>query len=198
MEYTNIKLEKENSVATVRLNRPEVLNALNPELLAEFSCAVTEVGEDEEVKVLVVRGEGSAFCAGADLTYFQTALSAPDRLSEFITRLNGCLFQLEELPLPVIALVHGFALAGGLELVLACDMAIAAEDARIGDQHVKFGWRGYPTVAAPGRDAARDGAFDYRPLVVGGRSGGLGSGVAGGTDQPLGPRVGGVAGPAPY
>ena len=139
MEYTNIKLEKENSVATVRLDRPGVLNALNLELLTEFSSAVTEVGKDEGVKALVVRGEGSAFCAGADLTYFETAFGAPDQLNEFIGRMNDCLFQLEELPLPVIALVHGFALAGGLELMLACDMTIAAEGARIGDQHVNFG-----------------------------------------------------------
>ncbi len=139
MEYTNIKLEKENSVATVRLDRPEVLNALNLELLTELSCAVTEVGKDEGVKALVVRGEGSAFCAGADLTYFETAFGAPDQLNEFIGQMNDCLFQLEELPLPVIALVHGFALAGGLELMLACDMTIAAEDACIGDQHVNFG-----------------------------------------------------------
>ena len=139
MEYTNIKLERENSVATIRLNRPEALNALNPLLLAEFSCALSEVGKDEQVKALVVRGEGRAFCAGADLTYFETAFRAPKQLSKFIGRLNGCLFQLEELPVPVIALVHGFALAGGLELMLACDMTVAAEDARIGDQHVNFG-----------------------------------------------------------
>ena len=84
MEYTNIKLEKENSVATVRLNRPEALNALNPELLAEFSCALAEVEKDEHGKALVVRGEGRAFCAGADLSYFETAYSAPKQLSEYI------------------------------------------------------------------------------------------------------------------
>ena len=139
MEYNNIKLETENSVATIRLNRPDALNALSPELLAEFSCAVAEVEKDEGIKALVVRGEGRAFCAGADLTYFEAAFNAPDQLGAFIARLNRGLFQLEELPVPVIALIHGFTLAGGLELMLACDMAIAAEDARIGDQHVNFG-----------------------------------------------------------
>ena len=139
MEYNNIILEKENAVATIRLNRPDALNALNPELLGEFSCAVAAVGEDEGIKALVVRGEGRAFCSGADLTYFQSVFNDPDRLKAFFSRINSCLFQLEELPVPVIALVHGFALAGGLEVMLACDMAIAAEDARIGDQHVNFG-----------------------------------------------------------
>lgn len=139
MEYSNIKLEKENAVATIRLNRPDALNALSLDLLDEFSCAVAEVAADEEIKALVVRGEGRAFCAGADLTYFESAFAAPDKLHVFTDAINGCLYQLEELPVPVIAVVHGFALAGGLELMLACDMTLATQDARIGDQHVNFG-----------------------------------------------------------
>jgi enoyl-CoA hydratase len=139
VEYTNIKLEKENAVATIRLNRPDALNALGPDLLAELSGALSDAGEDETIKALVVRGEGRAFCAGADLTYFETAFSDPGLLAAFLEQMNRCLFQLEELPIPAIAVVHGFALAGGLELMLACDLAIAAQDARIGDQHVNFG-----------------------------------------------------------
>jgi enoyl-CoA hydratase len=137
--YTNIKLQQENSVATIRLNRPGALNALNPELLEEFSDAVTYAGKEESIKALVVRGEGRAFCAGADLIFFDQVLSNPAQLAHYIQHLNSCLFQLEELPIPTIAVVHGFALAGGLELMLACDLAIAAADARIGDQHVNFG-----------------------------------------------------------
>ena len=139
MEYTNIKLEKENAVATIRLNRPGALNALGPDLLAELSGALSDAGKDETIKALVVRGEGRAFCAGADLTYFETAFSDPGLLAAYLEQMNRCLFQLEELPIPAIAVVHGFALAGGLELMLACDLAIAALDARIGDQHVNFG-----------------------------------------------------------
>ena len=139
MEYNNIKLEKENAVATIRLNRPDALNALSLDLLDEFSSAVAEVSTDEGIKALVVRGEGRAFCAGADLTYFENAFAAPDKLHIFPDRINRCLYQLEELPVPVIAVVHGFALAGGLELMLACDMTLATQDARIGDQHVNFG-----------------------------------------------------------
>jgi enoyl-CoA hydratase len=139
VEYKNIEIAKENAVATLQLNRPDVLNALNLDLLAEMADAVDTVGNDQDVKVLVVRGAGRAFCAGADLTLLDTALDNPEELTHYIHRLTSCLFQLEELPIPVIAVVHGFALAGGLELVLACDLAIAAEDARIGDQHVNFG-----------------------------------------------------------
>ena len=139
MEYTNIKLEKENRVATIRLNRPDVLNALGPDVVAELSHAVAEVGGDESIKVLVVRGEGRAFSAGADLTYFQTTFGNPALLPGYVAQINDMLFQIEKLPVPVIAVVHGFALAGGLELMMACDMALVAEDARIGDQHVNFG-----------------------------------------------------------
>ncbi|MEO2141563.1 MAG: enoyl-CoA hydratase/isomerase family protein, partial [bacterium] len=74
MEYTNIILDKENRVATIRLNRPDALNALSPELMTELSVALTDVAADESIKALVVRGEGRAFCAGADLAYFQTTL----------------------------------------------------------------------------------------------------------------------------
>ena len=139
MEYTNIKLERENAVATMRLNRPDALNALSPDLLQEFSAAVAEVREDQSLKALVVRGEGRGFCSGADLLAMDAAFADPSRLSSYLDQVNACLFQLEALPVPVIAAVHGFVLAGGLELMLACDMAIAAEDARIGDQHVNFG-----------------------------------------------------------
>jgi enoyl-CoA hydratase/carnithine racemase len=139
VQYSNIKLEKENAVATIRLNRPDALNALSPELLEEFSAALADTATDESVKALVVRGEGRAFCAGADLLFFDAAFADLARLQPYIARLNHCFFQLEELPVPTVAVVHGFALAGGLELLLACDMAIVAEDARLGDQHANFG-----------------------------------------------------------
>ncbi|MDA0263377.1 MAG: enoyl-CoA hydratase/isomerase family protein [Chloroflexi bacterium] len=139
MEYNNIKLDKENRVATIRLNRPDALNALSPEVLAELSFGLAEVGNDESIKALVIRGEGRAFCAGADLAYFQSTFDEPGLLPEYVAQINDVLCQIEGLPVPAIAVVHGFALAGGLELMMACDMALVAEDARVGDQHVNFG-----------------------------------------------------------
>jgi enoyl-CoA hydratase/carnithine racemase len=139
VEYTNIKLDIENGVATIRLNRPDALNALNTELLEELSGAISNVEQDESVKALVVRGEGRAFCSGADLNFFESAFNDSSQLTPYVKKLNDCFLQLEQLPIPVISVVHGFALAGGLELMLACDMTIAAEDARIGDQHANFG-----------------------------------------------------------
>lgn len=139
MHYANVILETQDRVATIRLNRPDALNALSMELLSEFSDAVRSVGQDESVKALVIRGEGRAFCAGADLLFFDTVFDNISLLPPYVKLLNDCFFQLEGLPVPTIAVVHGFALAGGLELVLACDMVLAAEDARIGDQHANFG-----------------------------------------------------------
>ena len=139
MEYTNIKLRKENRVVTIWLNRPDALNALSPALLTELSFALAEAGEDESLKALVIRGEGRAFCAGADLTYFQTTFAEPALLPGYIAQVNNTFHQIEGLPFPAIAVVHGFALAGGLELMMACDMALVADDARLGDQHVNFG-----------------------------------------------------------
>ena len=139
MKYNNIILESENSVATIRLNRPDALNALNLDLLHEFSSAISEVEADQSVKALVIRGQGRAFCAGADLLLFDSLFDDLAQLNPYIELLNRCFLQLEGLPVPTIALVQGFALAGGLELVLACDMVLVAEDARIGDQHANFG-----------------------------------------------------------
>ena len=139
MEYSNIILEKQNSVATLRLNRPDALNALSPQLLEEFLTATRQVAEDQEMKALVIRGEGRAFCAGADLFYLESLLDELSQLPGYVRLLNQCFCQLEALPIPTLALVQGFALAGGLELMMACDMAIVAEDARIGDQHANFG-----------------------------------------------------------
>ena len=139
MDYTNVKLTRENGVATIFLARPNALNALSPELIGDLSGALSVAAADESLKALVLRGEGRAFCAGADLAYFEEAFKDPAHLSGYLQRINNTLFQLENLPIPVIAVVHGFALAGGLELMMACDMVLASEDARIGDQHVNFG-----------------------------------------------------------
>lgn len=139
MEYSNIILDKQKSVATLRLNRPDALNALSPELLEEFLAATRQVAEDQGTKALVIRGEGRAFCAGADLLYLESMLDDLSQMPDYVRLLNQCFCQLEALPVPTLALVQGFALAGGLELMMACDMAIVAEDARIGDQHANFG-----------------------------------------------------------
>ena len=139
MEYRNIELATGDRTATLRLNRPDALNALSPELVAELRAAVAVVAADAGVKALVVRGAGRGFCAGADLLFFDRVFDEMALLPDYVTNLNEAMFALESLPIPTIAVVHGYALAGGLELMMACDMALVAEDARIGDQHANFG-----------------------------------------------------------
>ncbi len=139
MPYSNLTLSLEDRVATIELNRPDALNALSPELLDEFADATAKAVADRSMKALVVRGAGRGFCAGADLLYFDKALDELSLLPEYVRNLNSVLCGLEELPMPTIAVVHGYALAGGMELMMACDMAVVAEDARIGDQHANFG-----------------------------------------------------------
>lgn len=139
MQYSNIALSRDDRVATIRLDRPDALNALSPELVGELSYALAEVSQDQSVKAMVVRGEGRGFCAGADLLFFDKALDDLSLLPSYVEALNNLLCGLEEMPIPTVAVVHGYALAGGMELMMACDMAIVAEDARIGDQHANFG-----------------------------------------------------------
>ena len=139
MDYTTIIQAIDGPVATLTLNRPEALNALSPRMVDELADALDRLEGQDTVKVLVVRGSGRAFCAGADLLFMEGAFDDLPMLSSHLERVNRVFFRLEELPIPVIAVVQGFALAGGLELMLACDMVLAAEDARIGDQHANFG-----------------------------------------------------------
>ena len=139
MDNQAVKLSVDGPAATITLNRPDTLNALNPQLVEEIGQALDQVEGNEGLKALVIRGEGRAFCAGADLLFLEQAINDPPSLKGYLQRLNGMLFRLEELAVPVIALVHGYCLAGGLELMLACDIAIAAADAQIGDQHANFG-----------------------------------------------------------
>jgi enoyl-CoA hydratase/carnithine racemase len=139
MDYQAVILSVDGPVATITLNRPEALNALSPGLVRDLSQASGEMELRPEVKALVIRGAGRAFCTGADLGTISQHLDDPPSLASYVKDLNAMLFQLEELSLPVIGVVHGYALAAGLELLLACDLVIAAEDARIGDQHANYG-----------------------------------------------------------
>ena len=153
MSFQCIRLKVDDRVARLVLARPTEMNAVNPEMIEEVIDALAGVSSMDDVKALVISGEGRAFCAGADLTYMEGILKDREALSRYLGRFNEMLFALEELPIPVIGLVHGYALAGGLEVLLACDMVIAAEDARIGDQHINFALipGGGSTQRLPGR-----------------------------------------------
>lgn len=136
---SEILLSIDKGVADIRLNRPDALNSLGLNLLDEFEAALRTVETDTSVRAVVVSGSGRAFCTGADLKTVIELLDDWPRYVEYLYRLTDVCRLLEQSPVPTIARVHGYALAGGLELLLCCDMAIAADSAQIGDQHANFG-----------------------------------------------------------
>lgn len=124
-----IKSEVENNVITLTITRPEALNALNTEVLSELSTAIKEVGQHPDYRCLVIRGSGQqAFVAGADIS--EMVDYTPQQAFEFSMFGNRVFAQLEQLPIPTIAVVHGYALGGGMELAIACDLRIATPKAR--------------------------------------------------------------------
>lgn len=138
MEYENIIFVVENNIATITFNRPKALNALNRELMAEFSEALGKVDQNEEIRVLILTGSGEkSFVAGADITELATfnALQAK-KLSELG---HHTLNKLQELQIPVIAAVNGFALGGGSEIALACDFIYASDNAKFGLPEITLG-----------------------------------------------------------
>lgn len=139
MEFETIILEKKDRIATLTLNRPEDLNALSPQVYDELCAAAEDVVSDGQIRVLVFRGSGRAFCAGADLKEVQKILGDVPRMRWFVELCHRTYNMIEDLPIPTIASVHGMVLAGGIELAEVCDIIIAAESTRIGDQHAQYG-----------------------------------------------------------
>jgi enoyl-CoA hydratase len=127
-----VLVSKEGGIATVTLNRPEKLNALNRELRSAFCSTMQALRSDQEIRVVIITGAGRAFCAGLDLRELGTAGLADEGNVTFVS-------VIEDMPVPVIAAVNGFAVTGGFELALACDMMIAAEDAQFADTHARVG-----------------------------------------------------------
>lgn len=123
-----------DGIATLTLDRPDKLNALNPALFVELRDHLDAIASDDAVRCVVLTGAGRAFCAGHDLDAIATHERAPSKHFEPET-----VDALEQLPQPTIARIHGHCYTGGLELALACDLLIADESARLGDTHGQWG-----------------------------------------------------------
>ncbi|NIM98733.1 MAG: crotonase [candidate division Zixibacteria bacterium] len=137
MEFKNIIVETKDKVGIVKMNRPDAMNALNTETLQELDRAITHLGESDEAKVIVITGEGKAFVAGADIAEMKD-MSA-DQAREFSLKGQKVFNLIAKTEKPVIAAVNGFALGGGCELALACDVRIASERAKLGQPEVNLG-----------------------------------------------------------
>src|ERR671920_1373845 len=136
MKYVQIDLQ--NDIAILRINRPEALNAMNLDVIYELSRAIDLVSVDQGIKVVIITGSGErSFCAGADISYMVDidAVTAEKYASSAQSVLN----KIEKMEKPVIAAINGFALGGGCELALVCDLRIASSNAKIGQPEVTIG-----------------------------------------------------------
>jgi len=133
----DVRLEIKDGIATITMNRPEAMNALNGKVLRELKEAIAQVRDDPAVRVVIITGEGPAFVAGADIRAMMNKNLIEIR--EFTQFGQRVLKDIEELEKPVIAAINGFALGGGLELALACDIRLASTEARMGFPEVGLG-----------------------------------------------------------
>ena len=162
----DLLFEVQNRIATITLNRPDSFNAFSEEMILRWIDALEEIRDNDEIRVVVLKGNGKAFCAGGDVKamtagkgfyesesdFTSTALARKNSLWKRIQRIP---LLLEEIDKPVIAQVHGYALGAGLDMALMCDIRIAAETAKLSESYINVG-------IVPG-----DGAAYYLPRLVG-------------------------------
>jgi enoyl-CoA hydratase len=137
MVYKNIMINKKGKIGYLKINRPKVLNALNKETITELLNGVIELEKDKNIKIVILTGEGKAFIAGADIKQMKdmTSLQAKD----FAELGHSLLMKIEDSRLPFIAAVNGYALGGGCEVMMACDVCIASKNAKIGQPEINLG-----------------------------------------------------------
>ncbi len=132
-----VNIEKADGVAVLTISRPEALNAMNMAMLMDLRGAFERVDSDDEVRVLIVTGEGKAFVAGADIGYMRGL--SPEGARSWSRMGQGTVDVLEGMKKPVVAAINGYALGGGTELALACDIRVASDKAVFGQPEVKLG-----------------------------------------------------------
>ncbi len=135
--YQNILLEQDGKIGILKINRPKALNALNSEVLMDLDQAVDDIAANDSIEVLIITGEGKAFVAGADITQMKDLDFEAGR--KFGQLGQGVFRKIEKLEKPTIAAVNGFALGGGCELAMCCDIRVASEKAKFGQPEVGLG-----------------------------------------------------------
>lgn len=146
----HVLIEKDFDIAIVKINRPDVLNALNYELVSELLDIFNNIINDNKINAVILTGVGNkAFCAGGDLN--QVIKMDPSQAEKYASHIHNLLNTIENLEKPVIAAINGYALGGGCQLALACDIRIASANAKIGQTEVKIGippgWGGTQRLA---------------------------------------------------
>lgn len=160
MEYQTIRTEREDTTFIITLNRPEKLNALSPELTGEVVEALNSIRTDETIRAIIITGGPKVFAAGADLSKMQTA----SPIDMYNRNLAGDMWTtVAEMPQPTIAAVAGYALGGGCELAMACDLRLAADSARFGQPEINVGI--YPGAGGTQRLARLIGLGRAKELV---------------------------------
>lgn len=137
MDFKTIVYTKDSGIATVQINRPEVLNAIDEDVLRDLSLAMDDIVKDDDVRVLIVKGNKDAFAAGADIKSFVNY--SPRDAHEYIFQVQISMNKLMAIGKPSIASISGYALGGGCEMALACDIRIAADNAVFGLPEINLG-----------------------------------------------------------
>lgn len=138
-EHQDVLLETAEGVGIATLNRPDKFNCISTGIVEGLTNALEHFESDPAIRVMLIRGNGKQFCTGADLDEVTAARQSAGDFQVFISRGHAMLRRLEASRMPIVAAVHGLALAGGLELMMSCDVVLAGRSARMGDQHVQYG-----------------------------------------------------------
>jgi enoyl-CoA hydratase/carnithine racemase len=162
-----VERQERDRVLWLTLNRPRALNAVDEALLDGLEGSLVEVESREDLRALVITGAGNAFSVGMDLACLDRGFADHEWFRAFLERFNAALLALERLPVPTVAAVNGLTRAGGFEILLACDLAVCADEARIADNHTPFGVM--PGGGATQRAPRRLGMQRAKELIFTGR-----------------------------
>jgi enoyl-CoA hydratase len=138
MNDSVLLMDKQEGIATLTLNRPNVMNALSTQLIFAITQGFEEIMRDDQISVIILTGAGKAFCCGLDLKEL-ASMTASEAVNELTNAANACFNTLQKIDIPIIGAINGYATTGGFELALACDILIASSTALFADTHARVG-----------------------------------------------------------